>query len=88
MARNVFTSDRSQKECKIARFYRVGTRDWWFCTLRSAGLDSTGPLGLSPQGHDPDTYVRDRLTQVMRSVPKDMFRESEDGGPLLKTSRL
>ncbi|KAK8073315.1 hypothetical protein PG994_004214 [Apiospora phragmitis] len=28
MARNVFTSDRSQKECKITRFYRVGTRDW------------------------------------------------------------
>ncbi|KAK7928763.1 hypothetical protein PG985_005761 [Apiospora marii] len=33
-ARNVFTSDLSQKQCKIARFYRIGTRDWWFCTLQ------------------------------------------------------
>ncbi|KAK8121485.1 hypothetical protein PG999_005605 [Apiospora kogelbergensis] len=88
MAKNVFTADLSQRQCKIANFYRVTTRDWWFCTLRSAGLDSTGPLGLSPQDHDPDTYVRDRLAQVMRSLPKDMLRECEGKGLALKASRL
>ncbi|KAK8036608.1 NAD-binding domain 4 protein [Apiospora marii] len=87
MAKNVFTTDTTQKQCKIANFYKVGTRNWVFDTSRSAGLDLTGPLGLSLQGHDRHAYVRDRLRKIMGKLPI-RFRKAEGKRALSIRSRL
>lgn len=65
---NVFTSDKSQRQCLVADFYRIGTRNWDFSTLRSLSLDATGPIGLSIEGHNADAYVETRLARVISEL--------------------
>jgi alcohol-forming fatty acyl-CoA reductase len=64
MARNVFTTDRSNQECRIARSYKVLTRDWQFNNTKSRGLEHSGLLGLDISNHDIHEFTQKRVIEI------------------------
>jgi alcohol-forming fatty acyl-CoA reductase len=64
MARNIFTADRSEKQCRIATSYSVLTRDWQFANTKSQHLERDGLLSLDLRNHDIHEFTRKRVIQI------------------------
>jgi nucleoside-diphosphate-sugar epimerase len=61
-----FTTDRNIQPCPISRFYRMETRDWRFLSCRH--LDQHGPLSISLDGHNAETYTKNRVLKVFEET--------------------
>jgi alcohol-forming fatty acyl-CoA reductase len=65
MARNVFTTDRSNQECRIARSYKgMLTRDWQFDNIKSRDLEHYGLLSLDISNHDIREFIQKRMIEI------------------------
>lgn len=65
MARNVFTTDRSNQECRIARSYKgMLAGDWQFDNTKSRGLGHDGPLSLDISNHDMSAFTQKRVIEI------------------------
>lgn len=58
-----YTTDRSIQPCSISRFYHMDTRNWKFLGY-DRQLDQQGPLSVSLEGHNADTFTRKRVLKV------------------------
>jgi len=65
MARNVFTTDRSNQECRIARSYKgMLAGDWQFDNTKSRGLGHDGPLSLDISNHDMSAFTQKKVIEI------------------------
>lgn len=65
MARNVFTTDRSNQECRIARSYKgMLTRDWQFDNTKSRYLEYDDLLSLDISNHDIREFTQKRVIKI------------------------
>jgi fatty acyl-CoA reductase len=69
MARNVFTTDKSNWECQIAESYKgMLMRDWQFDNTKSRDLEQDGPLGLGISDHDVDKFTKSRVIEIFTKM--------------------
>jgi hypothetical protein len=66
MARNVFTTNKSHWECRIAESYKgMLTRDWQFDNAKSRDLEEhDGPLSLDISNHDVSEFTKKRVIEI------------------------
>ncbi|KAG4428150.1 hypothetical protein IFR05_016365 [Cadophora sp. M221] len=70
MARPVFVQDERVEQCREAKFYRIGSRDWEFRAPSIRRLGSlNGPLRFGLDDHDIDRFAELRV----KSIFKDTF---------------
>jgi alcohol-forming fatty acyl-CoA reductase len=79
MSRVVFTAEEEQKQCQLAQFYVIGTRDWGFANEKSKGLDLHGPLGLDISDHD----MKKRLGRIFHEVERRFHGSCHGSGAKL-----
>ncbi|TQN70652.1 Fatty acyl-CoA reductase 1 [Colletotrichum shisoi] len=64
MARPAFTTDRSARQCRVAEFYVIKSRNWLVRTDRSRDLELGGPIGLGIRDHDSEAYTERRVRRI------------------------
>jgi hypothetical protein len=60
-----FVTDRSLRQCSLAQFYKIGTRESRFSNKSSGRLRNIeGPLGISVKNFDLEAFDRKRFGKV------------------------
>ncbi|TIC92559.1 Fatty acyl-CoA reductase 1 [Colletotrichum higginsianum] len=72
MARPAFTTDRSARQCRVAEFYVIKSRNWLVRTDRSRDLELGGPIGLGIRDHDSKAYTERRVRRIFAETKELM----------------
>ncbi|WQF88121.1 Putative fatty acyl-coenzyme A reductase, NAD-binding domain, fatty acyl-CoA reductase [Colletotrichum destructivum] len=72
MARPAFTTDRSARQCRVAEFYVIKSRNWLVRTDRSRDLELGGPIGLGIRDHDSEAYTERRVRRIFAETKELM----------------
>ncbi|EFQ32254.1 male sterility protein [Colletotrichum graminicola] len=76
MARPVFTTDRTARQCPVAEFYVIKSRNWLVKADRSRNLDMSGPIGLDIGDHDLQAFTEKRVRRIFAETKK--FLETKE----------
>ncbi|KAK2009465.1 male sterility protein [Colletotrichum eremochloae] len=76
MARPVFTTDRTARQCRVAEFYVIKTRNWLVKADRSRDLDMRGPIGLDIGDHNLQAFTEKRVRRIFAET-KEFLEEKE-----------
>ncbi|WYZ36100.1 hypothetical protein EsH8_X_000747 [Colletotrichum jinshuiense] len=77
MAQPVFTTDRSARQCRVAEFYVIKSRNWLVQTDRSRDLDMDGPIGLDIGKHDIRTFTEKRVRRIFAETMELLERKEK-----------
>ncbi|KAK2052203.1 male sterility protein [Colletotrichum caudatum] len=77
MARPVFTTDRAARQCRVAEFYAIKTRNWLVRADRSRDLDMGGPIGLDIGDHDLQAFTEKRVKRIFAETKKLLEAKEE-----------
>ncbi|KAJ0161301.1 Fatty acyl-CoA reductase 2 [Colletotrichum tanaceti] len=76
MPRPAFTADRSARQCRVAEFYVIKSRNWLVRTDRSRDLEVGGPIGLGIRDHDIEAFTERRVRRIFAET-KELLERKE-----------
>ncbi|GKT44860.1 fatty acyl-CoA reductase 2 [Colletotrichum spaethianum] len=86
MARPVFTTDRTARQCRVAEFYVIKSRNWLVRADRSRDLEQGGPLGLHFGDHNIQAFTEKRVRRIFTETKELLeMKEKRAKGQQLET---